>query len=282
VASDATRESDVDGVDRDLRCWRQGDCFVGESWFAYRFAPDLPLTEAGSAAAEGGVDLADERVAGLVVVTQTCDIVKLCRARPFIEVSPLVEIDEDGLHEVERARRPAYAYLPRLADRRLVAHLDRVMTIEKPVVAKWRRTAGCSTDDESRRFARALARQRERPAFPDDFTELTRKLRDRLRAKHRNDSQEGRALRSLREIRVLAEPDWNSGRVRVTFWFIREAQGSSSGLNWADHLATWLQLVPSTRRFEVDGRVTSLADLTADDYVHSDPLDLDHLSLPTE
>jgi hypothetical protein len=46
-------------------------------------------------------------------------------------------------------------------------------------------------------------------------------------------------------------------------------------------LAKWLALVPAFGRYTVvEGQVTSLSRLTADEYVHSDPLDLDHLSAP--
>jgi hypothetical protein len=40
-----------------------------------------------------------------------------------------------------------------------------------------------------------------------------------------------------------------------------------------------LKRIPATGRFtDVDGVVVTLDDLTARDYVESDPLDLDHLS----
>jgi len=43
--------------------------------------------------------------------------------------------------------------------------------------------------------------------------------------------------------------------------------------------AAWLKRVPAAGRFAtVDGAVLTLDDLTARDYVESDPLDLDHLS----
>jgi hypothetical protein len=71
-----------------------------------------------------------------------------------------------------------------LRSRRLVADLDRTMTVEKAVVAKWPRTAGCRTDEDVRRFSMALARKRARLAFPDDFTACAQKLQTRLQEKH--------------------------------------------------------------------------------------------------
>lgn len=184
------------------------------------------------------------------------------------------------LREIERGRRPAYAFLPLLAANRLVADLDRVMTVEKPVVAAWKRTPGWSTDAEGRTFALALARKRARFAFPDDFTALTKKLQNRMMEKHDKHSAEGRALRALREIRVHAAPSWDDNPVTLTFWFVREADKVDfEGKSWASLLEAWLRLVPETGRFmKVHGQVATLEDLTAADFVDSDPLDLDHLS----
>lgn len=267
-------------IDEALQHWRQGDCVLGEQWFAFRVSPDVPLTEDAAAAAEHGIDNAEGAVFGFAVVTQTCDIVRNCSERPFVEVSPLVEVDEDKLHEIERGRRPNYAYLRGISDRRLVADLDRVMTVEKPVVTRWERVAGCLDDCDSRRLSLALSRKRARIAFPDDFVAFAAPLIDRMSEKHDKRSDEGRALRALREIRVRAAPSWDADTIQLMFWFIRSKdQPTFEKQGWDVRLKAWLTRVPATGRFaEVHGAVVTLDDLTARDYVESDPLDLDHLS----
>jgi len=159
------------------------------------------------------------------------------------------------------------------------------MTVEKPVVAKWRRTPGYRSDSDGRAFAQALSRKRVRFAFPDDFTELARKLQERFIGKHEKNTDEGRGLRALREIRVQATPAWEADPVALIFWFIRHGEGGAAGFegkDWVDLLREWLRLVPKSGRFtEVDGQVVTLADLTGEEYVNSDPLDLDHLSSRT-
>jgi hypothetical protein len=154
------------------------------------------------------------------------------------------------------------------------------MTVEKPVAAKWTRTPGWSTDSQSRAFAAALARKRARFAFPDDFTALAEKLQGRLSKKHGKESPEGAALRGLREIRVHAAPSWDDPAVTLTFWFVRHDEDVTlEGRSWAAYVGEWLKLMPESGRFvKVQGQVTTLDDLTAADYVGSDPLDLDHLS----
>lgn len=274
---------DADGrakIDEALQEWRQGDCVLGEQWFAFRIAPDAPLTDDSVAAAAEGTENAESEVFGFAVVTQTCDIVRGCAERSFVEVCPLVEVDEDKLHEIERGRRPNYAHIPGVSNQRLVADLDRVMTVEKPVAARWKRVAGCLDDNDSRRLSLALARKRARIAFPDDFVAFAAPLVNRMSTKHDKESDEGRALRALREIRVRAAPSWDAASVQLMFWFIRnEDEATFEKQRWDVLLSAWMKRVPANGRFaEVHGAVQTLDDLTARDYVESDPLDLDHLS----
>ncbi|NOT27355.1 MAG: hypothetical protein HOP16_14785 [Acidobacteria bacterium] len=267
-------------MDRALSTWRQGDCVHGPQWFVFRVSPSSGLSDAARAAVAAGADLVEEEVPGFVVVTQTCDVVRTCAARPYVEVSPLIEVPNDFLNEVKRGRRPAFAFIPALEPHRLVADLDRAMTVEKSVVAAWNRVPGWTTDPEIRALAAALARKRVRFAFPDDFVHFVRPLQDRLTGRHGRDSPEGRALRSLREIRVGASPSWDDARTNVMFYFIRTGEPDEFTQDqWVRFLETWLGLIPADGRFgEVEGLVTTLEGLTAADYVASDPLDLDHLS----
>lgn len=268
-------------IDAALATWRQGDFALGEQWFVHVADPAAPLTEAAErAAADEGPQALTSEVAGLIVLTQTCDIVRRCSERPYLEVAPVVELNEDELRSVQRGRRPAYATFPNLAAHGLAADLDRVMTVEKAIVATWERSPGCRGDDEIRDFARALARKRARFAFPDDFNTLAKKLVGRLAEKHGKQTLEGSALRALREIRVNASPSWDAAEVDILIWFVRaNAEEGFAGVAWADHLEAWLKLMPSAERFRsVEGQITSLAELTAADYIASDVLDLDHLS----
>lgn len=270
----------VQQVNAALKEWRQGDFVLSEQGFVYRIDPQRPLTEESLDAGFEGADLAESEVRGFVVVTQTCDIVRSCSSRPFVEVVPLVEVDKQYLYEIQRGRRPQYAFLPGVAEHCLVADLDRVMTVEKAVVAGWERQVGCQSDQEVRTFGQALARKRSRFAFPDDFNQFVEKLSKRLDKKHNKESSEGEALRSLREIRVRAAPSWNDSEIQLMFWFIRyEEQVQFQGTGWDTLLQQWLNLIPASGRFQsVEGQVVALEDITAKDYVESDPLDLDHLS----
>ncbi len=257
--------------DHALEEWRQGDCTLGEHWFVQRTIADAD-----------GIDLRETPVPGFVVLTQTCDVIRSSIDRPELEVSPLVTVTAEHLREIEKGYRPRHAYVPALAPNGLVADLDRVMTIDKRVAAAWPRTAGWTTDSESRAFAMAIGRKRTRFAFPDDFVTHAKKLQARIADKHGRASPEGRALLALREIRVLAAPSWDDANVSLMYWFIRDDDHQDfEGTDWASLLEKWLAFVPAAGRFQiVDGQVTSLERLTAAEYVQSDPLDLDHLSGP--
>lgn len=138
------RETWIQEVDTAIEEWCQGDYALGEYWFVQRCNPKKPLTEVSEEAAKEETDLAEEEVRGFVVVTQTCDIVRFCISRPFVEVVPLVEVDERDMSEIQKARRPQYAYIPEVAELNLVADLDRVMTVEKSVVVEWGTSARMS------------------------------------------------------------------------------------------------------------------------------------------
>ncbi len=263
--------------------WRQGDCAIGEDhWFSFHFSPQRPLTEDSkevTAVDSEEADLAESAVKGFAVLTQTCDLVRLCVDRPFVEIAPLVEVDAEKLQDIKRVKIPRYAYISGVAEQNLVADLDRVMTVEKAVVAQWDRIIGCQNDEEIRAFGKALSRKCSRFAFPDDFNAVVKKLQNRMSDKHEKTSDEGLALRTLREIRVQATPSWDAGEVELKFWFIRfQEDVHFEGKQWHELLDRWLGLLPTSGRFCVEGVVLSLEDMTAAEYLSSDQLDLDRLS----
>lgn len=265
-------------IDRVSREWRQGDVALDADGFFHIADGDAALTE--EAAQAVGERIVQQPVEGVVVLSQTCDLVRSCLERPFVELAPLQEVVEETAHGVERGRYPRYALVPALRDRRLVADLDRVMTAEKSFLTKWTRTRGCRTDQEARSFGQAIGRKRTRFAFPDDFVGLVRKLQQRIQGKHDKDSDDGRALRALREIRVSASPQREPGNVELFFYFVRNYDEPRLAVKWADMLDGWLKLVSKGGRFvEVGGVVSTLEDMSARDYVDSDPLDFDHLTI---
>ena len=284
-------EGDERTIDRALQAWRQGDVSLDAGLEFLHFA-DLsrPHSPASTQIAE---ELAHDReaieagptpvldaVRGVVMLSQTCDVVRGCRNRPFVEVAPLIEVPGRWVEEIRRLKRPAFAYVPATVGERLVADLDRTMTVEKAIVAGWTRISGWETGDDLRDFARALARKRSRFAFPDDFIVAARSLQERLTDKHNRQTVEGAHLRALREIRVRAAPSWDDGEVRLNWWFIKDADPVDAPVDWSSFVDQWLALFDQAGRFRLEPPVACrLDDMTARDYVESDHLDLDRVSV---
>ena len=286
---------DETAIDDAIQAWRQGDVVLDADLEFVHLAdltrPHSPasrsfaecLAGAGDPAPEGATAISDEPL-GFAVLSQTCDIVRSCRDRPFVEVAPLVPVSANVVEEARRLKRSAFAYVPAVADRHLVADLDRVMTVEKAVVAGWARIAGIETDADRRAFAEALSRKRSRFAFPDDFLAAARPLLKRLARKHDKLDDEGAHLSALREIRVRAVPSWDDTSVQLSWWFIKENDPDGvAAVAWPDLADEWLALFDQTGRFRLEPpTVCRLGDMTAQDYIESDRLDLDSLSVPRE
>jgi hypothetical protein len=268
-------------MDEAVARWRQGDVFRGKTWVTSMADLGAPLTDE-SLSAEGGEDdlvALPTEVDGVVVLTQTCDVVRRCSERPYVQVAPVQEVTTDKAALIEKGQFPRYARIPAIAG--LIADLDRVTTVEKSILAGWERTEGCSTDAERRAFAQALARKHVRFAFPDDLTEAVQPLRERILGKHGRASPEGMALREhLREIRITADPEWDADAVSAFITFVRKDTQEAAAVGWDELLERWLSLcVPAGSIVAIDGTVMTLGQMTAQEYVDSDPLDLGHLSL---
>jgi hypothetical protein len=265
-----------------LQDWRQGDCVLAPQWFVHRCNPQQPLTEEAKQNVNDEIDLIESEIMGFAVITQTCDITRKCEERPFVEVVPLIPKDDDQfLYEVQRGRRPQFAFIPGVSEHKLIADLDRVMTVEKAVMTNWNKVRGCLNDQQTRELGKALARKRTRFAFPNEFTHFVHQLHKKFQDKHSKQSDEGEALRALLEVRVRAAPSWDAAEINLIFLFVRdEDEATFKGTDWSQLLDQWLKLVPVCERFtSVEGQVLTLDDLTAKDYLESDPLDLDHLSI---
>ncbi len=266
-------------IDHALQDWRQGDYVLMETFFTFRFSRENPLTQASEEVAqESTSDLVEDPVPGLVIVTQTCDIVRSSKNRPFIQVSPLNETDPETMPRIKKEMIPRYLFIPTLEQDLLVGDLDRIMTVEKAVVASWKRTPGCRTHIEEVRLRKHISRKFGRKAFPDSFTSWFRPFVERIRKKHSKNSEEGKILRKLREIRVRAEPSWTAPKPAVFLYFII-ASDDETKLDWKKYLQSWMETLTKSKDFEgPEPIVTTLEDLTALDYVESDPLDLDYLT----
>jgi hypothetical protein len=278
MAKERMVESKFQEINAITETWEQGDCHVDSHEFMFQSNPKHHIASDTNLEEQDNVYFQD--VVGICIVSQTCDIVRCCKSRPFVEVAPLVEVDNTLIPSIAKGERPSYAFIPALKDLNLVADLNRVMTIEKSVLKNCKKTKGCTTDSEKRTFAKTLGRKKMRCAFPENFNASVKKLKNRLDEKHGKQTPEGRALRALREIRVTAIPSWAATEIDLHFIFIKLEDGDLfEGQKWSDLTESWLKLVKIEKPYKnVFGETITLENLSAKEYIESDQLDLDHLS----
>jgi hypothetical protein len=282
VPTDLTR-----GVDAVLAAWRQGDVILNADLeFVHLALLSKPLTEAAEAASHelAGQDGEDRAIItteppGFIVLTQSCDLVRSCHERPLVELAPLIQVPPNLVQDARRLKRPGFAYVPALADQNLLADLESTMTVEKAVLAPLQRQPGVTTDREAADFARALGRKRQRFAFPDVFNAAIRPLLRRLDNRAGKDSEEGRHVDALIEIRAAAAPAWEAPSVAITLWLIKGHDPKSQ--DWPKFAREWGGLIADASGvYFLDGlpRVVRLEDMKASEYLDSYQLDLDQLS----
>lgn len=203
------RSPEADEIAEKLLRWRQGDyaCDVGGFLFA-------DVSEDGDAfdARESS-----DKVAGLVVISQTCDVVRLTDDKRFVSVSPLMVPADRGEKEIAAGRFPSLTMLEHPPAVGMYVDLARVMSVSKHLLASWDRRPGFTSQDRAIRFAGAIERKMGRFAFPDDFDLATKPFQNRVRERHNKpDSPVGRVYRSIDQLRFLASPNWEADAVEVT------------------------------------------------------------------
>ena len=221
MASDASRSEFLSEDQRtELAKCRQGDvlAFDRQVWLAHG---DLPTTQySRQYAAAGRISgLYETTPAGVVILTQTCDIVpRPDRDRPFVAIAPVVRLDSQAeAEEAKRGRRPRYAHLPSYRGGDHFADLDRITTVETGVILMYERTAGVSTDEERDTLAKSVARKFSRFAFPDALSESLVKWRNQVVSKHSKEhSPEGELYRRAVDVRVTAAQGWQGEAIDAT------------------------------------------------------------------
>lgn len=281
-------QEEIAQIDASLGVWRQGDIVFGAELPALHLAHlSAPVTDAAKELAieteQAGeaLDLAvvTRDFEGFMVVSQTCDIVRSVATREFVELCPLVPVEQMQIAQVRRGRMPRYLTCSAIGEQLLAADLDQITTIEKSLLIRFNehRVAGAADDIEGRRLASALARKRARAALPNEFVTYLSPLQNRVKDKHGKQTLEGRFLSTMREIRVAAHPNWSADHVNVHLEFIFD--NIDEVPDDADVQAEALiNLLSENERYHVTGRAVSLEELTAAQYVNSDALDLDALS----
>jgi hypothetical protein len=256
----------LDGQGDETCEWEQGDASLAS----------LPFVTLDPGDGEGVFEVAHYEVSGFAIVTQTCDILR----RDEIQIAALYLASDEELELTRLRRKPRFAYLPQLAPHNLIVDLDRVMTVRTSVLQCVDKVP-CELQDSDRRlFADALARHKNRFAFPDDFVKGMQPLRKRLDEKKRKDSSEGRLINAAAELRVTAFPSWDAKDVELTLYCIlTDDAHSNDRVEWLSILKKWEAASKLPSRLKFGGSILcTYHEMSAADYIGSDKLDLDFMS----
>ena len=204
----------------------QGDV-VTESRLVYMadtMRPGTPLSE--ELARRGGQQglRPITSTGGLVAISQTCDIVaKSSLKAPFVVFAALIELDDATAALAVGGDLTRYACVPAFGQNHF-ADLDRLQSLEKSALVGVAHKRGVLGTDQEAAFGTIVARRFGRFAYPDDLHDSLRDLQSRFKKRHRKEeSSEGKALRQVSEIRILAEPSWSASEISVVLIFILDA-----------------------------------------------------------
>ncbi len=264
----------VSSDEEPLRHWRQGDFAIDVGGFLFAEPSD---DEFAFSAAEEPDDSW-----GLIVVSQTCDIVRATSGRDHVAVCPLIKRPAAELSEIRKGKRPNLVQVEN-APSDVFADLARIMSISKSLLATWDRVSGFDSDQTRSRFAAALERKFGRFAFPDEFDAAIKSFRDRVWRRHdKAQSEVGQVYRSLAEIRFKANPSWDADQREITVLAILQPEG----LREANRDVIQRELEGAIGKIQLpNGYVwatptfylASAADLTGEDILSSDRADFDFL-----
>lgn len=274
-----TSESDEGFLAR-LAEWQQGDFSLDCGDFLFR---DLPEPIDGGE--DDGGAVFDSEVVGFAVISQTCDVVRDPERVPYVSVCPMVAVDGKRIGEIERGQAPRFGFLSATPEG-VVVDFSRTMSVTKELLVSWHKQRGCEDENQQLEFARALETFFGRFAFPDDFVASVASLRKAILSKYsKGESDLGKAVRSIREIRVFPHASWSDeSSVPITFIAVLDDEGERE---LADREEIEKQIWPKISAIDWQGPfslhddglyLATLADLTAADYLNSYPLDVNSLS----
>ena len=194
--------------DEPLREWRQGDFALDVGGFLFAKPPTGGFPFDAGEKTDG--------IIGLVVISQTCDIVRRTGGRHFVTVCPLIEVSKEEAAAMKKGQRPYLTDVGNAGDHAF-ADLRRIMSVHKDLAATWEHQEGFSTEADRVRFAAALERKFGQFAFPNEFDQAIEPFRKRVWKRHdKSESPVGKVYRSLSQIRFHADPSWDASERKIT------------------------------------------------------------------
>lgn len=226
-------------------------------------------------------EVVDIAVEGVVVLTQTCDILNAengLEVPAMIQVAGLVLVSEIFVEEVRRYRMPRYMHVPAVAHLNLVADLNLCATFDRAVLERWTRLPALTDTEGRRRTGFVLGRHRSRNAFPDRWSPAFGKVKDWIRSKGGKSSDEGAFVNAIEEMRIAAE-DVDAPAEAIVYIIVSKATPQAIRSKWTTEMLPKLRAkVDRSWGCEVTFVIQTLAEMTAEDHVNSSLMDFDALT----
>lgn len=159
---------------------------------------------------------------GVVVLSQTCDIVQASKSRCL--VAPILAANQDTLSSARKGRKPLHLFLgdglspepPRVADLECATSVPKQLLEGRRLLARY-------TDDPSGPavipIAYRIGRAFNRFPFPDDVYPVFAKLRARAQKRAGSASPFGLVIDLLCDLRVSAD-QWTQPHRRLKVWIV--------------------------------------------------------------
>lgn len=258
--------ADVD-ANAPLKEWRQGDLILAPFHLPVIVGREGDQSEAQFLPAKHGI----------AIISQSCDVVKAIGNCPYVQVAPLLPIDEDEASHILRGKRPRHVITPALEGKGLAIDLDACATVTKEAIVASERLCGCPDDLSQSRFGRALARHRGRFAFPDTFNdEIAKPIADWISEKYKKDSAQGKLVNAIVEVRVTTD-DW-SNPTFLTFHLLCDRLPDIPK-EWIEAINRVTVKASKSKRYpDPELILTTFNDISAAEYRQSVELDWDGLS----
>lgn len=153
-----------------------------------------------------GLFVVPHEVDEVVVLSQTCDLQFTTATDYLCLLAPVVVVEPVLAREALRGHRPGLAALPWPGDDR-VADLARITTVERSVIAGQSSVGKPQSAQERLDFAESVRRYLTRAALPDEIVTVLKPFLRRIQERNDKNSDEGRCLNLVLELRLSADPD---------------------------------------------------------------------------
>ena len=170
-----------------------------------------------------GLIVVPHAVDEVVLVTQTCDLQETTSEEPHCLVAPVLKVSTDSAWQVTRGHRPRFVGLP-WRDDQSIGDLSLITVVDRSLLVGATSLGNPRTSRERLHFADMAARYLTRPAIANHINEVLAPSVQRIGDRYDRQSAEGRCLEKVAQLRLEANPDFDSAQPALTVLVLIEEE----------------------------------------------------------